>query len=81
MGSILTRKPIPGYLMHSATKGFSTWFGRGLSFELEGLGIDVLTYEPGFLKTNHFQSTFFRRNLFGIKAMDSANAALTELEL
>ena len=39
--------PMPGRLCYSASNAFISNLGKGLSYELEGLGVDVLTYEPG----------------------------------
>ena len=44
--------PIPGFLTYGASKSFASTLGRGLSFELEGLGVDVLTYEPGLIQSS-----------------------------
>lgn len=52
VSSFLAKLPVPGYLTFSTSKSFVSQIGKGLSFELEGLGVDILTYEPGFMQTN-----------------------------
>ena len=76
---LLAKVPVPGYLAYSTSKTFASQIGKGLSFELEGLGIDILTYEPGFIKTNHFESVSL--SSFGETPMTSAKVALAELEM
>lgn len=49
ISSMYSRNFIPGYSLFCSSKSFISNFGKGLSFELEGLNVDVLTYEPGYV--------------------------------
>lgn len=51
IGSQFAKIPTPGFLTYGASKSFVSNLGRGLSFEFEGLGVDVLTYEPGLIES------------------------------
>ena len=79
VSSLLAKIPTPGYLTYSSTKAFTSQVGRGLSFEFEGLGVDVLTYEPGMMSSNHFESKGLK--FFAEPVMKSARIALAELEM
>ena len=50
-----------------------------MSFEFEGLGVDILTYEPGMMASNHFESTGLK--FFSDSSMKSARIALAEMEM
>lgn len=80
-------RPIPGQLCLSAANSFLSNFGKGLSFEFEGLGVDILTYEPGpltgnnkaFIESVRGCGTLVRP--FVVSQMTAARVALAELEM
>ena len=83
----LSQRPIPGQLCLSAANSFLSNFGKGLSFELEGLGVDVLTYEPGplsgtnktFVESIRGSGTLIRP--FIVDQRTAARVALGELDM
>ena len=72
--------PVPGYVTYSASKSFVSQLGQGLSYELDGLGVDVLTYQPGYINTPHFQPNALK-GLLSEEPMKCAKVALAEMEM
>ena len=82
VGSLFGVEPVPGFLAYSASKAFASTLGQGLSYELEGLNVDVLTYLPGLMKSKHLIGTGLESlPLLSVLPSAAANAALTELEM
>ena len=82
VGALLGKIPTPGYVVFSSTKSFVSTLGQGLSFELEGLGVDVLTYNPGFMErpNSQFLNKWWAR-LLADSSMSCARVALAEMEM
>ncbi len=74
----------PGFANYAATKAFDLSLGESLAFELEPLGIDVLSFVPGPTNTPGFRKSVpglaegERRGPIGLPA-ETAEAALAAL--
>ena len=53
----------------------------GLSFELEGLGVEVLTYQPGFIKNSEPSARNIIETILSQKPGECARVALAEMEM
>src|SRR5690606_8598176 len=63
MASVAGYRAIPGSLSYSASKAAVMTFMEGLSMELDGSGVHVMTLCPGFIRTpltdkNEFEMPF-----------------------
>ena len=82
VGSLFGVKPTPGFLTYSASKAFASNLGQGLSYELEGLNVDVLTYTPGLMRTKHLNGTGLESDHYlSVSSSIAADTALSELEM
>lgn len=55
---------IPNSLVYSATKAFDLYIGEGITEEIRGSGVDVLTLAPGFVETPFFNNSSVNLNKF-----------------
>lgn len=56
ISSAIARLPYPGMAVYGAAKGYLSSFSESLASELEGSGVSVLCFHPGFTET-HFMSS------------------------
>lgn len=62
LSSIAAHFPTPTAANYPATKVFDDYFSKGIYFELNGNGVDVLTVRPGFVSTpiNYMKVQFLK---------------------
>ena len=81
ISSMFSRHFDPSLPLFCANKSFLSNLGRSLSFELDGLGVDVLTFEPGFMADTHPRPrTWLERSLTEEEAV-IAKVGLAEMEM
>lgn len=47
--------PVPKLATYGATKAFATSFGQAVAADMAGTGVDVLTFAPGYIRTEFHQ--------------------------
>ncbi len=74
--------PVKRFATYGATKAFELSFGQAMAEDLEGTGVDVLTYCPGYIRSEFHQNAEVNDLPQGIlwnEPGDAARAALNAL--